>query len=143
MLQIRSIPVVALLAMLLSACGASGGGGKVQSAGTAVPRHQPSGVRAPVRRVPPPAQVQTLPGVAGVIGATAADLARQFGKPRLEVWEGDARKLQFSAAPCILDVFLYPAAPGREPQATYVDARRPSDGQDVDRAACIAALRQR
>lgn len=143
MLQIRLIPVVAVMAMLLSACGASGGGGKVQSAGASVPRHQPSGVRPPVRRVPPPAQVQTLPGVEGVIGATAADLSRQFGKPRLEVWEGDARKLQFSAAPCILDVFLYPAAPGREPQATYVDARRSSDGQDVDRASCIAALRKR
>ena len=139
----RMIPVVAVLATLLSACGASGGGGKVQSASAAVPRHQPSGVRPPVRRVPPAPQVHAVPGVDGVIGATAADLARQFGKPRLEVWEGDARKLQFSAAPCILDVFLYPAAPGREPQATYVDARRTSDGQDVDRASCIAALRQR
>ena len=87
--------------------------------------------------------MQALPGIDGVIGATAADLTRQFGKPRLEVWEGDARKLQFSGTPCILDVFLYPGAAGREPQATYVDARRASDGQDVDRAACIAALRQK
>jgi hypothetical protein len=26
------------------------------------------------------------------------------------------------------------------PVATYVDARRPSDGRDVDRASCVAAL---
>jgi hypothetical protein len=57
------------------------------------------------------------------------------------VWEGDARKLQFSGSPCILDVYLYPGAQGREPQATYVDARR-SDGRDVDRAACVQALRK-
>ena len=56
--------------------------------------------------------------------------------------EGDARKLQFSGTACILDVFLYPGAPGREPQATYVEARRGSDGKDVDRASCVAALRQ-
>ncbi|MBW8785081.1 MAG: hypothetical protein JF593_10670, partial [Novosphingobium sp.] len=66
----------------------------------------------------------------------------QFGEARLDVWEGDARKLQFTGVPCVLDVYLYPVAPGREPQATYVDARRPSDGKDVDRAACIAALRK-
>jgi hypothetical protein len=32
--------------------------------------------------------------------------------------------------------------PGAEPVATYVDARRPSDGLDVDRAACVAALQR-
>jgi hypothetical protein len=83
------------------------------------------------------------PGLEGVIGSSQAELARQFGTPRLEVWEGDARKLQFTGTACVLDVYLYPAAPGREPQASYVDARRASDGKDVDRATCIAALRQR
>jgi len=85
----------------------------------------------------------TAPGLEGVIGSGQAELARQFGAPRLEVWEGDARKLQFSGAACVLDVYLYPSAAGREPQASYVDARRASDGKDVDRATCIAALRQR
>ena len=104
-------------------------------------------VASPVRRpappvTPPPARVQTIPGVEGVIGATTAQLTRAFGTPRLDVWEGDARKLQFTGTPCVLDVYLYPGAPGREPQATYVDARRPSDGKDVDRAACIAGLRK-
>lgn len=87
--------------------------------------------------------VQTLPGLEGVIGASSAELTRQFGRPRLDVWEGDARKLQFAGTACVLDVFLYPAAAGREPQATYVDARRSSDGRDVDRGACISALRKR
>ena len=52
------------------------------------------------------------------------------------------RKLQFSGQACVLDVFLYPLRPGAEPVATYVDARRPSDGVEVDRAACVAALRR-
>jgi len=88
-------------------------------------------------------QVLALPGLEGVIGQTMDGLTRQFGPARLDVWEGDARKLQFSGTACVLDVYLYPAAPGSEPQATYIDARRTSDGQDVDRAACIAALRAR
>ena len=74
--------------------------------------------------------------------ATQRQLVRQFGDPRLDVWEGDARKLQFTGTPCVLDIYLYPTSRSREPLATYVDARRASDGQDVDRAACIAALKQ-
>ena len=100
-------------------------------------------VRPPVRTPPPTARIQSLPGLEGVIGSSAPELVRQFGQPRLDVSEGDARKLQFLGTACVLDVYLYPAAPGSEPQATYVDARRASDGQEVDRAACVAALRGR
>ncbi|MFN5779002.1 MAG: hypothetical protein ACK44O_05940, partial [Novosphingobium sp.] len=100
-------------------------------------------VRPPVRTPPPAARVQSLPGLEGVIGATAPELVRQFGPPRLDVSEGDARKLQYVGTACVVDIFLYPAQPGREPQATYVEARRASDGQEVDRAACIVALRGR
>jgi len=129
------------LALTLSACG--GNNPPVRSASVALPRPAPrSTVRTPVRRAPPAAQVQALPGLQGVIGATGADLVRQFGAPRLDVLEGDARKLQYSGKACVLDIYLYPPAPGREPQATYVDARRASDAQGVDRAACIAALRR-
>ena len=128
------------LAPLLAACGTSG----VKTASTrpaaATPRSQ---VRPPINRPPPSALIQVAPGLEGVIGASADQLSRQFGTPRLEVWEGDARKLQFSGGPCVLDVYLYPPAAGRDPQATYVDARRASDGQEVDRAACIAALKKR
>lgn len=131
--------LVAVLPLALAACG---GGGTVYSAPnppkrtTAVPP-----TRQPARVVPRDAQVQTVPGLEGVIGASQSQLERQFGKPRLDVWEGDARKLQFTGTACVLDVFLYPSTTSREPHATYVDARRASDGQDVDRAACVAALK--
>ena len=117
------------------------------SAPISAPQSRPLSARHPVR-VPqhlahPPAQLLAMPGLEGVIGADQSELARQFGPARLDVWEGDARKLQFTGAACVLDVYLYPAARASEPRATYVDARRPSDGQDVDRASCVAALRQR
>ena len=101
-------------------------------------------IRVPTAPQPrPEARVLQLPGIEGVIGADAEALLRQFGRPRIDLTEGDARKLQFSGAACMLDIYLYPPASGGEPRATHVDARRASDGQDVDRAACIEALRQR
>jgi hypothetical protein len=128
---------------LLSACGGSGGGGgKVQSTRPPPTRVVKGPVRPPIKAPPPAAEVHMVPGLEGVIGATASDLTRRFGPARLDVWEGDARKLQFSGTPCILDVYLYPSAQGREPQATYVDARRASDGKDVDKVTCVAALRR-
>lgn len=132
MLSRRPFAVLSLV-LALSACAAAPG---------ASPQRASSGVRQPTTSPYRP-QIQNLPGLEGVIGATPAQLSRQFGHPRLDVWEGDARKLQFTGSPCILDVYLYPSAPGREPQATYVDARRSTDGQDVDRAACVSALRRR
>jgi len=130
------------LALTLAGCGGSVQS-PVKSSSASVPRSPVrTPVKPPVRRAPPPAQVQSLPGLEGVIGATTDGLSRQFGQPRLDVWEGDARKLQFSGSACVLDIYLYPPAQGREPQASYVDARRASDGQDVDRAACIAAMRR-
>ena len=130
------------LVPLLAACG-GGQTGKVASASTAPPPRASVPVRTPVRTAPPPARLQVAPGLEGVIGRGAAELERQFGPARLDVLEGDARKLQFSAAACVLDVYLYPQAASRDMQAAYVEARRASDGQEVDRAACIAALRKR
>lgn len=129
---------VALMALALAGC-----------AGT-VPAPKPqrlparAAVTAPTRAPLPPARVRTaarlnLPGLEGVVGATGPALLRKFGEPRLDILEGDARKLQFSGAACILDVYLYPPAQGGEPQADYVDARLP-DGRDTDRAGCVAAL---
>ncbi len=140
---------ILLVLPLLAACGASAGGSGTQSVSTAAPAAKPRAptrlppVRAPVRAVPQAAPALAMPGLEGIIGATTGELVRQFGAARLDVWEGDARKLQFSGTACVLDIFLYPSAVGREPQATYVDARRASDGKDVDRAPCIAALRRR
>jgi hypothetical protein len=99
-------------------------------------------VRQPNRAAPRDAAIQMAPGLEGVIGANQGQLVRTFGQPRLDVWEGDARKLQFSGTACVLDVFLYPSSTSREPHATYVEARRSSDGQNVDRAACVAALKR-
>lgn len=112
------------------------------SARSAPTKPAPTRVR-PARRPLPSAVAQVVPGAEGVIGNDAAGLVRQFGPPRLDVVEGDARKLQFTGTACVLDAYLYPPAEGKEPLATYIDARRPSDGQDVDRAACIAAIRVR
>lgn len=130
------------LAALLAGCSSARGGEANSAATVTPPPPERVVVRQPVRRPPAGARVQALPGLEGVIGATNPELIRQFGPARLDVWEGDARKLQFSGTACVLDVYLYPERPGDEPQATYVDARRPSDGQDVDRAACVAALRR-
>ncbi len=134
-----------LLVPLLAAC-------------TAVPpsRQPPPVARPPVGGVPPtrpvapPAsqfrspEIQHVPGLEGVLEQPAAGLTRLFGTPRLDVREGDARKLQFAGTACVLDVFLYPLHTGAEPVATYVEARRASDGAEVDRVACAQALsRQR
>lgn len=123
---------------------------------TVVPQPSPSQPR-PAPRAPPtvpatdpappragfiaPAVMQAA-GLEGVIGQSKAALLRQFGPARLDVPEGDAVKLQWAGQPCVLDVYLYPLRPGAEPTATHVDARRASDAADVDRAACVAALRR-
>jgi hypothetical protein len=134
-MNLRLISALAL-GLLTSACAS---GGAVQSA---PPKTQPRvAVRTPAQAPPPKPRVLSAPGLEGIIGAAPDDLVRQFGPARLDVWEGDARKLQFTGQACVLDVYFYPPAPGKAPEATYVDARRASDGQDVDRASCIAALR--
>lgn len=136
----QALPALAVMSLILSACASTGGAER----GTTRPPKSSVRVRpATPQRVPPVARVQSLPGLEGVIGSTANELTRQFGNPRLDVYEGDVRKLQFSGQPCVLDIYLYPAPSSREPRATYVDARRSSDGRDVDRARCVASLRRR
>jgi len=134
--------LVAVLTPVLAACGEGG----VNSVSTRPAKARVANlpkVRKPAPPAAPPvARIQTVPGLEGVIGATASDLSRTFGPPRLDVIEGDVRKLQFTGKPCVLDVFLYPLPSSREPRATYVDARRASDGRDVDRAACVAGLKR-
>ena len=103
------------------------------------PPTDPQPVRPGSFRAP---RVMNDRGLEFVIGARASQLTQVFGPARLDVLEGDARKLQFVGEACVLDVFLYPLSPGAEPTATYVDARRASDALDVDRAACAQALRR-
>lgn len=138
--------IAASLAVALSACSATGGSDGVASTPAPTGGKRIKGVpvtRQPTRQPPRDAAVQMAPGLEGVIGANQGQLTRMFGQPRLDVWEGDARKLQFTGTACVLDVFLYPSTASKEPHATYVETRRSSDGQNVDRAACVAALRQR
>lgn len=129
----------ALLA--LAACG----GGTEAVRPLPPPPPPPKAIRpappAAIQTQRPRPHIQVLPGLEGVIGADAEALTRQFGAPRLDVREGDARKLQWSGVPCVLDAYLYPPDAGGRPIATFVDARR-GDGRDVDRAACVAALRK-
>jgi hypothetical protein len=135
----RTLVALVALVPFLAACASSGGTRPATRPGKVT--RQP--VRPPVRAAPRDPTFQTIPGLEGVIGAGEDQLVRLFGTPRLNVWEGDARKLQFTGKACVLDVFLYPTTQSRAPLASYVDARRSSDGQDVDRAACVAALKAR
>jgi hypothetical protein len=146
----RLIRFASLLLMVqgLAACVA------IPSPGTSQPSppppQRPPQTRAVPPSLPPPPPVpdfrqpaiQQLPGLEGIIRQDGAALVRQFGQPRLDVREGDMRKLQFTGRACVLDIYLYPLRPNAEPVATYVEARRASDGQETDRLACINALRR-
>ena len=125
------------LLLALSACVSSGG----VPTGSASPPDIRGPVRAPVPKPVQDPEFHMEPGLEGIIGATEAQLNGQFGSPRLDVWEGDARKLQFTGTRCILDIYLYPTRTSREPVAAYVEARR-SDGRNVDKAACVRALKR-
>jgi hypothetical protein len=96
---------------------------------------------APVPRPPPPPTYSVV-GLESIMGRSAGALETQFGRPDLDIREGDARKLQYSSDICVLDAYLYPPARGGEAVVTHVDARLP-DGRDVDRASCVAALARR
>lgn len=128
--MIRPLALFACLALSGCAAGAGAPGTPPQPVTRAATPPQPS---APTR--------MTAQGVEGVIDATAAQLVRDFGTPRIDLTEGDARKLQFAGPACLLDVYLYTLQTGGEQRATWIDARA-LDGQSVDPAACIAALRR-
>lgn len=119
------------LAALTSAC-ASGNFVSPSSA----PPAQPRPVSAPSTRFVAP-QVMRGGGVDSVIGQGANALLDRFGQARIDLVEGDARKLQFLSADCVLDVYLYPLRAGAPPVATHVEARARQGGGETDRAACI------
>ena len=140
----RAWTAAAIGAALLAGCSGAVPSGKGPG-GLPAPGRTPGGrpsTHLPAPQPRPAPTIQIAPGLQGVIGSDAEGLVRQFGQPRLDIKEEDARKLQWSGAACILDAYLYPPQGGGRPIATYVDARR-GDGREVDRAACVAALRQR
>lgn len=114
------------LALLLGGC-----------AGNAIPRATPP-------KAPPAAGPITAPRPTqnnSLIGRPANAALGLFGKPRLDVAEGTARKLQFSGTACILDIYYYAPRQGADALATHVDARTP-DGRDANVPSCIEALRR-
>ena len=66
---------------------------------------------------------------------TANELIEHFGRPRLQIREGDGSKLQFSGTSCVMDFYLYPAQ-GGVPRVTHIDARN-FQGGNVAAQACV------
>ena len=110
----------AVLLLLLAACGGT-------------PR--PSTVTAPPVATAPPQR-------GALIGADAAALASRFGKPRLQIREGDGTKLQFAGATCLLDAYLYPSGGNGVPRVTHIDTRS-REGRPVAQADCVAMIERR
>lgn len=96
--------------------------------------------RSTIVRVP---AVMAPQGLEGVIGQDAGTLTQRFGAPRIDLAEGDARKLQFAGKSCVLDIFLYPVTAGQAPTATHVEARLRQGGAEADRGACIREVEAR
>jgi hypothetical protein len=102
-------------------------------AAACAPRPQAT-TTAPVPAPQAPSQVRQ----STLYGLNAQDLVGHFGKPELQIREGNSVKLQFRDARCVLDAYLYPSRDGQL-RVTYVDTRRLT-GENMDQAACIAAL---
>ena len=76
-------------------------------------------------------------------GMTANELVEHFGRPRLQVREGEGTKLQFAGPNCVLDAYLYVAPSGQGvPRVAHVDARNPQ-GADVNTQGCITSIEGR
>ncbi|MEM6474568.1 MAG: hypothetical protein AAF687_00220 [Pseudomonadota bacterium] len=129
--------IVIMLALTLPACAA--GSAATTASSTQASRPTVAAILAKPAAVPTP-QVMQKSGLDAVIGAQANALIQQFGAARIDLIEGDARKLQFSGDRCVLDIFLYPLSAGAAPVATHVEARLRSTGADTDRSSCIAEL---
>lgn len=128
MIHIHRLLALAALSSTLAAC-----------AGPAIPGGGTS-PRPTVTAPPPPTIVRPVQQNS-LIGSNVDAIGRMFGKPRLDLSEGAARKLQFAGAACILDIYFYPARAGAEPVATHVDARTP-DGRNAEVDGCAATLRR-
>ncbi|WP_299195880.1 hypothetical protein [uncultured Erythrobacter sp.] len=124
------------LALALGACSSGAANGSYVRSTPAVTQ--------PAQTTPNPAfrapQVMRGAGVDSVIGAGANDLTSRFGEARIDLAEGDARKLQFTSDDCVLDVYLYPLEANAAPVATHVEARAREGGGEADRANCIAEV---
>ena len=100
----------------------------------------PRSAPPPVITAPPPTIVRPVQSNS-LIGQSPDAVGRLFGKPRLDVTEGAARKLQFEGSACVVDIYFYAPRAGAAPVATHVDARTP-DGRSADLDGCAATLRR-
>ena len=128
-MMIRAITAAALAA-LLSACSVSSAGGKL-----------PPPVSVSARAAPPPVFRPPPPGDP-VLGQNAAAVSKLLGPPRLDLREGAGRKMQFTGAGCIIDIYFYAPRAQGDPVATHIDTRG-ADGRDADRAYCLGAMARR
>ena len=128
------LSLIAALGLGLAACVGSGSSAPARAPAPSAP------TRSTIMVIP---AVMAPQGLGGVIGSPPAALLRRFGTPRLDVAEGDARKLQFAGRACVLDIYLYPLAAAAEPTATHVEARLRQGGAPADPAACIREVEGR
>jgi hypothetical protein len=88
---------------------------------------------------PPPSAPAQQPRESGaLIGMTGNELVTRFGRPVLQIREGNSFKLQFRGQLCVLDAFLYPSS-GAQYRVTHVEARSLT-GLDTNQNDCIRAL---
>ena len=137
----RALAIAALLATVLAGC--AGGGGVRKPATAARPSVRSTVADKPRSTIVVVPEVMSARGLSGVIGSPAAALTGRFGQPRIDLAEGDARKLQFAGLTCVLDIYLYPLAAAAEPTATHVEARIRQGGALIDPGACIREVEGR
>lgn len=128
---------------LLAVCLASALAGCAGGSGGAAPSRTASMGGAPRGSIVVVPEVMAAAGLEGLIGTPAAALTRRLGAPRIDLAEGDARKLQFAGRACVLDIYLYPLSAGAEPTATHVEARLRQGGAPADPRACIREIEGR
>ncbi|MFL0355113.1 hypothetical protein ACI5KX_01435 [Erythrobacter sp. GH1-10] len=135
----RRVSVI-LACAALSAC--AGGSKLILVPTTPSARTAPAPV-TPVREAVRTPELSRERGTESIVGQRASALLARFGKPRIDLVEGDARKLQYGGASCVLDIYLYPLQAGGEPVATHVEARLRKGGAGVDKARCLAEISRR
>lgn len=136
----KKIAAFALLGTALSGCAGASSSPPARPASARGPAAAALTSRSTIVVVP---EVMSSQGLGGVIGLPAAALTRRLGAARIDLAEGDAHKLQFTGASCVLDIYLYPLSAGAQPTATHVEARLRQGGAPVDPGACIREAEQR
>lgn len=133
--MIRRLAMAAGMAVALAGCAGGAAPAPVRPVTSAAAPRSSSVVRP---------QVMSPAGLDGVIGSPAAAITRRFGTPRIDLAEGDARKLQFAGESCVLDIYLYPvSAAAVEPTATHVVARLRQGGAATDPGTCLREVERR